>query len=114
MVERELSFTVSAGTKEGTVILALDGPFTLSNLFQIQSEFRSLRPPCLIVDMSLVPYMDSAGLGVIMNSFVSAQSAGRTFILAGVSDRLRALFEMTKVDSVLRICDSVDSAQSLA
>jgi len=114
MLEKELSFTVSEGAKEGIVIVRLDGPFTLSNLFQVQSELRALKPACLIVDMSSVPYMDSAGLGVIMNSFVSAQSGGRKFLLAGVSDRLRALFEMTKVDSVLQIYDSVDAAHSAA
>lgn len=114
MLEKELSYTVTDGAKEGTVILSLDGPFTLGNMFQLQSDLRALRPPCLIMDLSAVPYMDSAGLGVIMNSFVSAQSHGRKFFLTGVSDRLRALFEMTKVDAVLQICDSLDAAQTLA
>jgi anti-anti-sigma regulatory factor len=50
----------------------------------------------------------------MMNYFVSAQSHGRKFFVTGVSDRLRALLEMTKVDNVLQICDSVDAAQALA
>jgi anti-sigma B factor antagonist len=58
--------------------------------------------------------MDSAGLGVVMNYFVSAQDNGRKLLLVGVNDRVRALLEMTKVDSVLRMCDSVEVAQSLA
>lgn len=114
MLEKELSYTVTDGAKEGTVILALDGPFTLGNMFQLQNDLRALKPPCLIMDLSAVPYMDSAGLGVIMNSFVSAQGHGRKFFVTGVSDRLRALFEMTKVDAVLKICDSLDAAQALA
>jgi anti-anti-sigma factor len=73
-----------------------------------------MKPPCLIMDLSAVPYLDSAGLGIIMNAFVSAQSHGRKFFLTGVSDRLRAHFEMTKVDAVLNVCDSLDAAQSLA
>jgi len=43
---------------------------------------------------------------------VSAQGAGRKLLLVGVNDRVRALVEMTKVDSVLRLCDSVEAAQS--
>jgi anti-anti-sigma factor len=66
------------------------------------------------MDLTAVPYMDSAGLGVIMNYFVSAETAGRKFLLAGVNERLKALFEMTKVDVVLRLCDTVDAAQALA
>jgi anti-sigma B factor antagonist len=114
MLEKELSYTVTDGAKEGVLILVLDGPFTLGNMFKLQSEMRSLTPPCLIMDLSAVPYVDSAGLGVIMNSFVSAQSHGRKLILTGVSDRIRALFEMTKVDGVLKISDSVPAAEALA
>ena len=114
MLEKELSYATSNGAKDGTVILALDGPFTLGNMFQLQAELRTLKPPCLIMDMTAVPYMDSAGLGVIMNYFVSAQGEGRKYLLVGVNDRVRALLEMTKVDTVLKLCETVDAAQALA
>jgi anti-anti-sigma factor len=114
MLDKELTYTASAGAKEGTVILTLDGPFTLSNIFQLQTELRTLKPACLIMDLTSVPYMDSAGLGVVMNYFVSAQGNGRKFLLVGVNERVRALLEMTKVDSVLGLCDSVEDAQSQA
>ena len=114
MLDKELSYTTSNGAKEGMVVLALDGPFTLGNMFQLQDNLRMMKPACLIMDLTSVPYMDSAGLGVIMNYFVSAQSAGRKFFLVGVNDRLRALLEMTKVDSILRVCDTVETAQALA
>lgn len=114
MLEKELTYTVSNGARDGIVILALDGPFTLGNMFKLQSDLRTLTPSCLIMDLSQVPYMDSAGLGVIMNYFVASQSHGRKFFVAGVSDRLRALLEMTKVDNVLQICDSVEAAEALA
>jgi anti-sigma B factor antagonist len=114
MLEKELSFTKSDGTKEGTVILALEGPFTLGNMFQLQGDLRTLKPACLIMDMAAVPYMDSAGLGVIMNYFVSAQGAGRKFILSGVNERVKALMEMTKVDAVLKFADSIEAAQAQA
>lgn len=114
MLDKELTYTLSDGSKAGTTILTLDGPFTLGNMFKLQSEMRSLKPECLILDMSSVPYMDSAGLGVIMNSFVSAQGGGRKFILAGVNDRVRGLLEMTKVDSVLTMVDSIADAEAIA
>jgi anti-sigma B factor antagonist len=114
MLDKELSYTASDGAKAGTVILTLDGPLTLGNMFKLQSELRTLKPLCLIIDMTAVPYMDSAGLGVIMNYFVSAQGGGRKLLLVGVNDRVKALLEMTKVDSVLRLCESVQVAESLA
>jgi anti-sigma B factor antagonist len=114
MLDKELKYATSDGAKEGTVILSLDGPFTLGNMFQLQTDLRTMKSDCLIMDMAGVPYMDSAGLGVIMNYFVSAQGEGRQFFLSGVNDRVRALLEMTKVDAVLKIFDSVEAAQALA
>jgi anti-anti-sigma regulatory factor len=49
-----------------------------------------------------------------MNYFVAAQSAGRKFLLTGVNDRISALLEMTKVNTVLKIYDSIETAEALA
>lgn len=110
MSEQELSYSIANATKADTVLLHLTGPFTLGNMFQLQSELRSLKPACLIMDLAGVPYMDSAGLGVIMNYYVSAQNHGRKFYVCGVNERVRALLEMTKVDSVLHLSPSVEAA----
>jgi anti-anti-sigma factor len=114
MLEKEFSYETSDGNKEGTVILTLVGPLLLNNMFGFQNELRAMKPPCLIMDFTQVPFMDSAGLGVIMNYYVSAESAGRKLFLAGINERVRALLEMTKVDSVLPIFDSVETAQAKA
>lgn len=114
MLEKELSYSISDGAKPGVTILTLEGPFVLSNMFKLQGEMRTLKVPCLIMDMTQVPYMDSAGLGVIMNYFVSAQGAGRKFFLVGVSERIQSLLEMTRVDGVLNTCDSINAAEAQA
>jgi len=56
--------------------------------------------------------MDSAGLGVIMNYYVSAQNNGRKFYVCDVNERVMALLEMTKVDSVLHLRKSVEAAEA--
>ena len=114
MHEHALSYAVSDGSKAGVSILTLNGPFILGNMFEVQQVIRTLAPERLIIDLSGVPYMDSAGLGVLMNAFVSAQTHGRRLILTGVSQRIRALLEMTKVDTLLKICDSIEQAEALA
>jgi anti-anti-sigma factor len=114
MSEKELSYSIDNGSKESTLILRLSGPFTLSNMFQLQDEMRTLKPACLIMDLAAVPYMDSAAMGVIMNYYVSSQSDGHTFLLAGVNDRVRALLEMTRVHDVLKIYPTVEAAEDAA
>lgn len=114
MPEQGLTYSFSDGSKPGITVLKLEGPFILNNMFQLQAELRNQKPPCMIMDLTAVPFMDSAGLGVIMNSYVSAQGGGRKFLICGVNDRVKALLEMTKVDSVLQSCDSVEAAEARA
>ena len=114
MPDQPCTYTIANGSKEGTVILTLCGPFTLGNIFSLQNELRSLKPPCLIMDLQQVPYMDSAGLGVIMNYYVSAENGNRRFFLVGPTERVAALIEMTKVDSVLKVFPTLEIAESHA
>jgi anti-sigma B factor antagonist len=62
--------------------------------------------------MSEVPYMDSAGLGLLTNYFVAAEDEHRRFLLACVNERVLSLLEMTKVDQVLKMYPSVEAAEN--
>jgi anti-sigma B factor antagonist len=55
--------------------------------------------------------MDSAGMGAIINNFVSCQRAGRKMIVAGVNGRVLELFKMTKVDGLLIMKNTVAEAE---
>ena len=112
MNEAPFSYTTTPGKHDGTVILKLIGPLSLSTMFGFQNEFRALRPPTLILDLSETPYMDSAGLGLIMNEYVSAESNGRRFLVAAVNDRIHALLQLTRVDSILKLFPSVAAAEA--
>ena len=102
MRDEPLAVTVRSGQNEGTTILVLQGPLTLHNTFDFQKELAGHTPPLLIVDLTGSPYMDSAGLGLLMNSYVSAQKNGRRLMLAGANERIRALLETTKVNLILK------------
>ena len=114
MLDRELTYAVADGAHADTLVLTLTGPLTLSNMFKFQDDLRAMKPACLILDMTGVPYIDSAGLGVLMNSYVAADGDKRKFLLSGVNDRVRALLEMTKVDQILKIYSSVEAAEVAA
>jgi anti-sigma B factor antagonist len=80
-------------------------------MFAFQGPFRAMKPPVLILDMTEVPYMDSAGLGLLTNYFVAAQDDNRKFLLAGVSERILALLQMTRVDQILKMYPTVEAAE---
>jgi anti-sigma B factor antagonist len=56
--------------------------------------------------------MDSAGLGVIMNYYVSAEKSGRQFMLAGANDRIHALLGLTRVSLLLRLFPTLEDAEA--
>jgi anti-anti-sigma factor len=88
MRDEPLTYSYTQGKSDGTMILRLVGPLTLSTMFGFQNEFRSKNPQVPILDFSETPYMDSAGLGLVMNYYVAAQDQGRKLLLAGVNERV--------------------------
>jgi anti-anti-sigma factor len=112
MRDEPLTHSFTQGQSDGTMILKLVGPLTISTMFGFQDEFRATQPQVLILDLSETPYMDSAGLGLIMNYFVSAEDHGRKLLLAGVNERVNELFKMTRVQGVLTSFPNTDAAEA--
>ena len=112
MSDAQFSYAISPGAQDGTTVLKITGPLVLASIFGFQNEFRSMRPAALIVDLSDCPFMDSAGLGLLMNQFVSAEGNQRKLFLAGVNERIESLFELTKVSAVLKRFPTVEAAEA--
>ncbi len=114
-IDAPLGIEIQDGTVDGTRIIRLNGPMTLRNLFTFQGEIRSVAlTRVMILDLAGVPYMDSAGMGSIINYFVHCQNAKVRMVAAGVSPRVMELFKMTKVDTVIPLADSVEAAGQLS
>src|SRR6202000_2733759 len=94
MRDEPLTYNFSQDKSDGTTVLKLVGPLTISTMFGFQDEFRARTPQTMIVDLSETTYMDSAGLGLIMNYYVAAADHGRKLLLAGVNERGKAPMEM--------------------
>src|SRR4051812_27658728 len=94
--------------------LKLTGPLLLSNLFEFQNRLREEKSRGLIIDLSDVPYIDSAGIGVLVNGMVSCKNHGRTLVLTGVPERVMSVLKITRVDQLFHFADSKDDAAALA
>jgi anti-sigma B factor antagonist len=64
----------------------------------------------LVLDLSGVSFMDSAGIGTLALLYSSAQKENVEFKIAAPSSFVRGLLDLTKLDSVLEIHDSVNDA----
>jgi len=107
-----LQFVQQEGKSAGTRIFRLTGPLTLRNLFEFQAALREEpQPQTTMLDLSGVPYMDSAGMGAIINYYVHCQKEGASLVVAGVNGRVMELFKMTRVDTVIPLREALDPAE---
>lgn len=60
----------------------------------------------LLIDMSQVESLDSAGLMVFVSTLTSAQRLSKQFKLVSISPSVRIVFELTQLDRVFEILDS--------
>lgn len=120
-VWKSSKFTIdrSQGKAPGTLIFRLSGPFTardmhgslspaaLRNTFEAPDTDQSATH---ILDLTEVPYMDSAGLGMIVTHYVRCQNNGTRLIAVGVSPRILQLLEMTRTDNLFPMLPTLEEA----
>ena len=95
-----------AGSRPGERILQLSGPLLLNNFFPFQKLVREDQSPSLVIDMTNVPYIDSAGIGALVGVHVNRQKVGRTLLLVGVTDRVRTALQITKVEALFTFAEA--------
>jgi anti-anti-sigma factor len=113
LTDAPLTISRRQGKSADTLIFCLSGPLTLHNMFEFQSELRSSPTPSLtILDITAVPYMDSAGMGLVMNHYVHCQTKGARLVVAGANQRVLNLFEVTRVNSILPLAATMEEAEA--
>ena len=84
-MDNKLTLDSQFDEARGICTMKLTGPLVLSNMFDFQSRLRAEKNHGVILDLSDVPYIDSAGIGVLVNGMVSCKNHDRTLVLSGVT-----------------------------
>ncbi len=103
-----------AGPREGQRILRLTGPLVINTLFEFQSKVRTDASRALVLDLTQVPYVDSAGIGALIGAYVTHQKEGRSLALVGVNARVRSALQVTHVEQFFRFFDHLSSVEALS
>lgn len=111
---RQEPLTIEDFVRNGQRILCLKGPLTISNIFDFQARVRSNNSPALILDLTGVPYIDSAGIGALVGAYVRHQRNGCGLALVGLSERLHNALKITQVESLFQLFDSLPAAEAAA
>jgi anti-sigma B factor antagonist len=112
MPQDHLDYNFRTTANPRCTVLTLNGALTLGHIFELQPKLQALDADLLIIDCTALEYMDSAGLGVVVNFYVSQSGKGGKVALVGISDRVWALFTSTRVDQYFPRFDSVEAAEA--
>jgi anti-sigma B factor antagonist len=112
MPQEPLQIEDVSGAPEGHRVLRLSGPVTLTNFFPFQSMVRGNTSRHLILDLTEVPYIDSAGIGALVGAYVNHQKDGRSLGLVGVTKRVRDAMQVTRVEQFFQFYETVAAASA--
>ncbi|MGA9421623.1 MAG: STAS domain-containing protein [Rhodanobacteraceae bacterium] len=98
----------------GYTVIRLAGEVDLSWSQQVRGAIlEALRyNDTLGVDLSRVSYIDSSGIAALVEGFQHARTNGGRFALVSISDAVRAVLELARLDRVFLIIDDIDALTS--
>jgi anti-sigma B factor antagonist len=68
------------------------------------------KPERLVIDLSEVSYIDSAGLAALIGGMQKVEEYGGKFMLAGLQETVRSIFEISRLDQVFQIFPDANAA----
>jgi anti-sigma B factor antagonist len=100
-----------AGSRPGQRVVRLSGRLGLDTVQDFLKNVRATGDPVIILDMGGLSYIDSAGVGSLVQTFASFKKSQRQLALTGVNDRVRAVLEVTRVSNLIPSYASVSDAE---
>ena len=74
------------------------------------TEMIKKEPRRIVIDLSRVTYIDSAGLASLIVAMQEVEAYGGKFLLAGLQETLRLIFETSRLERTFQIFPNVDAA----
>jgi len=96
-------------------VLPLEGEIDLHVSPRVAASLGAMieqKPPRVVVDLTAVTYIDSSGLAVLIEGMQNVEGYGGKFILTGLQENVRPIFEIARLDQVFIIFPNVDEALS--
>lgn len=99
---------IKLDTKNDVHVLALHGELDLYNAPKLKDLLTMLlakKTIKIVIDMHAVEYIDSTGVGVILNIHTATKKSGIAFFIVNVHGTVEKVFRLTKLLGFLPIRD---------
>jgi anti-sigma B factor antagonist len=112
-MKKEPSSSVPTERQSRSNVLPLKGEIDLHvspTMTGLLNDMIGKKPERLVVDLSDVSYIDSAGLAALIEAMQKVEAYGGKFMLAGLQETVRSIFEISRLDQVFQIFPNADAA----
>jgi anti-sigma B factor antagonist len=116
-MKKSVSSTFPMPRKDRPNVLPLEGEIDLHVSPTVTASLNIMiekKPKQLVIDLSRVTYIDSAGLAAFIEGMQKVEAYGGKFALASLQETVRSIFEISRLDQVFRIFPDVDAALAAA
>jgi len=113
MSDRAETLVIETRTAAHHPVIALAGDLDLGSAPGLRSTLLDLlqrNPQRVIFDLARLNYMDSSGIGTMVDFKRRLERNGGRIILTGLPDRIRSLLEITQLHKFFTICGTVEEA----
>jgi len=90
--------------------MRLNGKLSLETVHNFIQTLRPEPAAHLILDLGGVSFLDSAGVGALVQLFVHRRNQGKTFALTGLTKQSGAVIQVAGLSKLLPIHGSVEEA----
>jgi anti-sigma B factor antagonist len=97
----------------GAVRIALRGELDLEHAYTFDAELRKVegdRPPCIVLDLRELSFMDSCGLGRLVAARRRARREGRRLVLVRGGRAIQHLLALTGLEESFEIVADVPAS----
>lgn len=109
-----MSLSIATRLEGPATVVDIDGRVTLEDapefLEALMSLLKKVKPPRVVVNMSQVIYIDSAGIACLVEALKVARDSKIGLALFGMRPIAKEVFELTKLISVFEVYDTEEEA----
>ena len=93
-----------------SLVTRLNGKLSLETVHNFIQTLRPEPAAHLVLDMSGVTFLDSAGVGALVSLFVHRRNAGKSFAIAGLTQQGMAVLQVAGLTKLLPNFPTVEAA----
>ncbi len=104
---------ITKTTQQDVVICRINGDIDINSSPDIRKTFAELTASYqkkIVINLAEVSYIDSSGLATLVEMLKKIKSYGGRLRLSNLADKVKGLFEITKLEKIFEIYDTAEQA----